>query len=62
MLYVIETTLRDGVHSDSLPGVNGKEWERISLAPADMDTTLIRLQYYRKNWGAQRRYRLARVA
>lgn len=62
MLYAIETTLRDGVSPDALPGLNSQEWERISLAPADMDTTLIRLQYYRKNWGTQRRYRLARVA
>ena len=52
MLYSILTCKRDDPEQN---------WEVIMGAPCDMDRALIKLQYYRKNWGVQRKYRVARA-
>ena len=51
-LYTVLTCKRDD---------SSQKWEAIPDAPCDMDRALIKLQYYRKNWGSIRKYKVSRV-
>jgi len=51
-LYTVLTCKRDD---------SSQKWEAITDAPCDMDRALVKLQYYRKNWGSIRKYKVSRV-
>ena len=53
MVYQVLTKVKNDPNND---------WEIVKGSVAsDMDRTLVKLQYYRKNWGQFRQYRLQRI-